>query len=174
MSLATEDGPHASVTLNIACFREIFTTRNRNVSTPTYQGFGMRTPGSFPRASTPKESHIRREREIALGEAFRDCSEPDWDGYGAAPANESSMAWAKLVLAALPSRLGVPEIAFEPDGDAGLEWWLGPNRALSVSVGRHGQLRYAVSLDAARVIATESFADGLPKRLVEAAFDLTG
>ena len=121
-----------------------------------------------------EQSYIRRQREITLAEAFRDCSEPDWDSYGAARADELSMWWAKKVLAAFPSCLGVPEIAFEPDGDAGLEWWRGPSRVLSVSVGRNGELRYAARLNAARIIGTEMFADGLPKRLVEAAYDLIG
>lgn len=121
-----------------------------------------------------EQSHIRRERARVLSEAFRGCSRPDWDGYGAAPASDLSMWWAKQVLAAFPSRLGVPEIAFEPDGDAGLEWWRGQNRVLSVSIGRNGELRYAARLNSARVIGTEMFADGLPKRLVEAAYDLMG
>ena len=119
-----------------------------------------------------EQSHIQRQREISLTNAFHDCSEPDWDGYGAAPANGLSMLWAKKVLAAFPSSLGVPEIAFEPDGDAGLEWWKGPNRVLSVSIGRNGELRYAARVNAVRVIGTEMFADGLPKRLVETAYDV--
>jgi len=119
-----------------------------------------------------EQSRLRRQRQQALDEAFSECSQPDWDGYGAAPASELSMGWARQVLAAFPSTLGVPDIAFEPDGDAGLEWWLGPDRVLSVSVGRNGELRYAARLNAVRVIGTEMFADGLPKRLVEAALEL--
>ena len=121
-----------------------------------------------------EQSYIQRQRQIALTEAFRDCSEPDWDGYGAAPANDLSMWWTKQVLAAFPGRLGVPGIAFEPDGDAGLEWWRAPTRVLSVSVGRNGELRYAARLNAARIIGTEMFADGLPKRLADAAYELIG
>ena len=119
-----------------------------------------------------EQSHVRRQRDLALAEAFQECSQPDWDGYGAAPANESSTAWARKVLSAFPDCLGVPDIAFEPDGDAGLEWWRGPDRVLSVSVGRNGELRYAARLNASRAIGTEIFADGLPKRLVQAAYEL--
>lgn len=119
-----------------------------------------------------EQSHVRRQRDLALAEAFHECSEPDWDGYGAEPANELSMGYARRVLSNFPDCLGVPDIAFEPDGDAGLEWWRGPDRVLSVSVGRNGELRYAARLNAARVIGTEVFADGLPKRLVEAAYEL--
>ena len=118
------------------------------------------------------QSRVRRERESALDEAFQNCSEADWDGYGAAPADELSREWARKVLAAFPIRLGVPEIAFEPDGDAGLEWWRGPDRVLTVSVGRNGELRYAARLNGARVIGAGMFADGLPKRLVETALKL--
>ena len=118
------------------------------------------------------QNRVRRERESALDEAFQNCSETDWDGYGAAPADALSRKWARKVLAAFPTRLGVPEIAFEPDGDAGLEWWRGPDRVLTVSVGRNGELRYAARLNAARVIGTGMFADGLPKRLVETALKL--
>ena len=60
-----------------------------------------------------EQSYVRRQRELALDESFRDCSQPDWDGYGAAPANALSMEWARKVLTAFPSDLGVPEIAFE-------------------------------------------------------------
>lgn len=119
-----------------------------------------------------EQSRVRRARELALDEAYRECSEPDWDGYGATPADEMSMYWARQVLLALPTRLGVPETVFEPDGAAGLEWWGGPDRVLSVSVGGNGEVRYAARLNGARVIGTEMFADGLPKRLVEAAFEL--
>ena len=119
-----------------------------------------------------EQSYVRRQREFVLDEAFRDCSEPGWDGYGAAPANALSMVWARKVLTAFPNDLGVPEIAFEPDGAAGLEWWRGPDRVLTVSVGRNGELRYAARLNAARVVGTEVFADGLPKRLAEVAYEL--
>lgn len=119
-----------------------------------------------------ERSRIRHERESALDRAFEDCSGADWDGYGAAPADELSREWASKVLAAFPTRLGVPEVAFEPDGDAGLEWWRGPGRVLTVSVGRNGEIRYAARLNSARIIGTGMFADGLPQRLAETAIKL--
>ncbi len=118
-----------------------------------------------------EQSRVQRLRDAALDEAFEDCSQRNWDGYGAAPANPLSMEWARKVLAAFPNRMHVPEIAFEPDGDAGLEWWYGPSKVLSVSVGFDGEIRYAARLNAVRLIGTEVFADGLPRRLVEIARD---
>lgn len=121
-----------------------------------------------------EQSHFGRERESALEEAFHECSQANWDGYGAAPANQLAMEWASRVLAALPRRVGIPEIAFQPDGDAGLEWWRGPDRVLSISiiVGSNGELRYAARLSGERFVGTEVFAHGLPKRLVDTAHDL--
>ena len=112
---------------------------------------------------------VRRERESALEEAFRECSQADWDGYGAAPANELSAEWARKVLDAFPPHLGVPEIAFEPDGDVGLEWWRASDRVLSVSIGTNGEARYAARLGGARLVGTAMLADGLPQRLLDTA-----
>ena len=48
--------------------------------------------------------HGRRIREsrLALSEAVKECSVPDWDGYGAAPANLMSASWAEKVVGAFP------------------------------------------------------------------------
>lgn len=119
-----------------------------------------------------EQNDVHGERESALERAFHECSQANWDGYGAEPANEAAMEWARKVLAALPRRVGVPEIAFEPDGDAGLEWWRGPDKVLSVSVGSDGELRYAARLNTARIVRTEVFAHGLPRHLVETALEL--
>ncbi len=119
-----------------------------------------------------KHRRVRRERESALEEAFRECSQADWDGYVAAPANERSTEWARRALDAFPPHLGVPEIAFEPDGDVGLEWWRASDRILSVSVGTNGEVRYAARLGGARLVGAVMLTDGLPQRLVDTALKL--
>ena len=121
---------------------------------------------------TSEHRRVRRERESALEDALRDCSQADWDGYGAAPANKLSAEWAGKALDAFPPQLGVPEIAFEPDGDVGLEWWQTSDRVLSVSVGTNGEVRYAARLGGARLAGTEMLTDGLPQRLIETALKL--
>jgi len=126
----------------------------------------------FQRMLQTEQGRVRRQRQEALDEAFRDCSTPDWDGYGAQPASALSKWWAAGVLACLPGTAGVPEVAFEPDGDAGLEWWQGPDRVLSVSVGRNGEIRYAARLNGTRIIGTEMFADGVSRRLADLVDEL--
>ena len=70
----------------------------------------------------------------------------------------------------VPATLGSPEIAFEPDGDVGLEWWRASDRVLSVSIGTNGEARYAARLGGgARLVGTAMLADGLPQRLLDTA-----
>lgn len=114
-------------------------------------------------------ARLQRDRQTALEEAFDDCSQENWDGYGAAPANELSMKWARRVLAAFPLRLGIPAIAFEPNGDAGFEWWQGADRVLAIGIGPNGEVGYAARLNDARVTGTEIFADGISQRLTDLA-----
>ena len=82
------------------------------------------------------------------------------------------MHWARKLLLSLPAGFGVPDVAFEPDGAASLEWWHGPERTLSVSIGRNGEIRYAARLNGAKVVGTEMFVDGLSKRLLKVLSEL--
>ncbi|MCY3942642.1 MAG: hypothetical protein OXG18_02605 [Gemmatimonadetes bacterium] len=123
-------------------------------------------------ARSHDQARVRERRWEALSDAFRDCGQKNWDGYGAAPADPSAAAWAAHVLDAFPSGLGVPEVAFEPDGAAGFEWWRGPDNTLAVSVARDGQVRFAARLGREQVSGTGAFADGLPSDLIVAAYRL--
>lgn len=109
-----------------------------------------------------------RARHVALREAVDDCAEPNWDGYGAEPANELSAAWAEQVLAALPGDVPTPEVAFDPSGDTLLEWAPARGRMLSLSVGRTGELRFALRTPAGKLTGIEVFADELPGGLAHA------
>ena len=119
-----------------------------------------------------ERAQLRERRREALREAFQDCSQPNWDGYGADPADPWAAAWGADVLDAFPDGLGIPEIAFEPDGAAGLEWWRGPDKTLAVSVGPDGEVSFAARLGNDRVSGTAVFADGLSNDLVAAAYRL--
>lgn len=123
-------------------------------------------------ARSGERAMLQERRRKALIEAFEDCGQSNWDGHGAAPANPSAAKWAAFVLDAFPHDLGLPEIAFEPDGAAGLEWWWGPDRTLAVSVGPRSEIRFAARLGGEPVSGTGVFADGLPNDLVAAAYRL--
>jgi len=116
-----------------------------------------------------ERGHRIRESRLALSEAVKECSVPDWDGYGATPANPMSAAWAEKVVAAFPQDLGIPQFSFDSDGDALLEWNLAGDRVLNVSVGADGELRYAARISGFKSTGIEIFADALPAGLVETA-----
>ena len=121
------------------------------------------------RAETGEDPELRRAGRQALVEAFRDCATPDWDGNGADPADPMSAARAEEVVGALLPLLGLPHYAFDPEGDALVEWCWSPDRSLDLSVGRNGELRYAVRVGGTRLTGIEPFAGALPPGLLNVA-----
>ncbi len=118
------------------------------------------------RAELGDDPELRRAGRQALVEAFRDCSAPDWDGYGADPADPLSAAWAEEVVGALLPLLGLPHYAFDPEGGAVVEWCWSSDRLLHLSIGRNGELRYAARVGGSRLTGIEPFAEGLPPGLL--------
>ena len=105
------------------------------------------------------ETHVRQitddaERSLALfgpkntlladlHEAYKSSSAPDWDSYGAEPANLTAVANAAVILRRLPDSLPLPEVSIEPDGSVALDWLPNTLRAFSVSVGPSDRVAYA-------------------------------
>ncbi len=114
-------------------------------------------------------SGLRREGREALAEAFAECSVPDWDSYGALPADPLSASWAEEVASELLPILGLPHYSFDPEGEALLEWFKDADRVLDLSIGSNGELRYAATIGGAKVTGIEGFSDGLPPGLLSAA-----
>ncbi len=101
----------------------------------------------------------------ALGE---ECREPDWDGYGAEPANPQALQRAGEAIAALPDDLPLPECSIEPDGCVSLDWMPAPHRTLTVSVGAGDRLPYAWVDGTDRGHAVARLVDGqLPARILD-------
>src|SRR5947209_7145990 len=72
-----------------------------------------------------------------------ECSEPDWDGYGALPMSKTGAARAEAFIRALPTGIDLPELAPEPDGAVSLDWSPSKSRLFTLSVGPHSMLAYA-------------------------------
>ena len=111
-----------------------------------------------------KAEAISRIWEIAS-----ECSDPDWDGDGAAPSSIVAALSAEAFVRALPRGLPLPEPAPEPDGSISLDWIPSRHRMLSISVGDSIRLAYAWldGADRGRVVARF---DGIvvPRLIVEA------
>lgn len=103
----------------------------------------------------------------SLQQAYDDCSEPNWDGYGAAPLTASAYDEALALLNSLPPGLPPPEVVPEPDGSIGLEWSRGLDRSIAVSISGRGLIAYAGMLGrGSRAHGTEIFNDFLSETVL--------
>lgn len=71
-----------------------------------------------------------------------DCSEPNWDGYGAIPVSRRAIRHAREVL----TRLGdvpEPELSADPDGEASMDWYGRNGRVFSLSVSPEARVSWA-------------------------------
>jgi len=67
-----------------------------------------------------------------------------WDGAEAPPVSSIALNQAKELVLALPASIPNPELAVDPDdGAVSLEWYAGPSRIFSVSVGTTSRMPYA-------------------------------
>lgn len=78
-----------------------------------------------------------------LHEAVEECSQTNWDGYGAQPVSGRTYSEAIRFLNALPIWLPVPEIVPEPDGGIGFEWYVSMQKTFVASVNGSGKVIYA-------------------------------
>src|SRR4030042_2939942 len=99
----------------------------------------------------------------SLEQVFHECSDENWDGYGAQPLTEDAYYEAKKLLKLLPSySLPMPEIIPEPDGSIGLEWYKDKRFVYVISVSGNSELTYAGLFGLNKTHGTEYFADLLP------------
>jgi len=102
-----------------------------------------------------------------LAETWRECSEPDWDGYNALPVTLDSFANAERLLLSLPLGTQLPSIGAVPSGHISLEWHHSRRRTLTVTVDEDGDLHYAALLGPGRTCGTEPFFDEAPSSILD-------
>ena len=97
-----------------------------------------------------------------------ECSQQNWDGYGAAPVADETYRLAYRFLEALPLGTPAPTVGAEPDGHLTLEWHRSPRRTLSVSISSEGELHFAALLPGpSRDYGTRPFIGDVPARILE-------
>lgn len=109
----------------------------------------------------------RRELKQALRTLAKECSMPDWDGEGAAPVEQSTLANARRFVDALPMGLPEPEPGVHPDGEIAFSWIGAKGHRLSMAVGPTGRLTYAYRKLPSKMNGTEWLGDRIPKPLLE-------
>jgi hypothetical protein len=113
-----------------------------------------------PPISSASVSHANLAQE--LDSLIKECSAPDWDGYGAYPVSPSTHTIASRFLKVLPPQFPRPSLGAESDGSISLEWYRSPHQTLSVSIGPDGNLHYAAFLGPRKQYGTEPFSATLP------------
>lgn len=99
-----------------------------------------------------------------LEKVYEECSEANWDGYGAMPISRETYSEARKLLRMMPSSLPRPDISAEPDGEITFEWYKEKYSVFVISVGSDNLITYAGLFgESNKIHGTEYFADELPE-----------
>ncbi len=107
-----------------------------------------------------------------LVEVWKECRNPDWDGYGALPVEQVTYQSAYALIESLPLGFPRPSISAQPDGQLTFEWYRTPTRTLSISIDPDGFIHYAVLFGSETHFGTVPILDGLPKRILRLASEV--
>ena len=102
-----------------------------------------------------------------FGDVFEECSVDNWDGYDAKAISIDSYREAIRFARSLPTMIPLPEIAVDPDGEVALEWYEGPRKVVTVSIGSRNEITYAGLFGFNKVNGTECFYDEIPKAILD-------
>ena len=103
----------------------------------------------------------------ALRNAIAECSEDDWDGYGAKRIDGKSYEESLRFLDILPGTIPTPEVAVDPDGMVAFEWHEEPRWVFSVSFETNGAIAYAGLFGNSKTHGTEYFGQALPQSILD-------
>lgn len=111
---------------------------------------------------------VDKQKTFSLvDEVYKECSEEDWDGYGAKPIKEEAYLQALELVDALPSSLPLPEVIPERSGDLALEWSKGKRAVLVISVSGEKMIQYAGIFGTSKIHGSEYLEDFLPQVIIE-------
>jgi hypothetical protein len=103
-----------------------------------------------------------------LDEVYDECSEKDWDGYGAEAITAKAYNEAKIILNIIPTSYPEPEITPEPGGGIGIEWYKGEGESFIISVDGSKVMVYAGLFGKNNeTYGNESFRNTIPRVIFE-------
>ena len=140
----------------------------------------------FLRATSPSSSHsasaasysgpvtsgaassVQSAAFSKLARISRECANDGWDGYQAKAISRATCDRVRSFLNVLPSFMIAPDIVPESDGDIAIEWYVGPRRTFSISVGPSGPVHYAGLFGRDEEIhGVAPFVDSVPNTFLE-------
>jgi|GEM_PF-3213673 len=94
------------------------------------------------------ESEANEDLEIQILTVLEECSEKDWDGYGALPVNKEAVKNLYNLLKSNSLSQVIPEVSADPDGDVSALWSTFDGNSFSISVNSAGKIYFALYLEA--------------------------
>ncbi|MEW5816559.1 MAG: hypothetical protein AB1798_14345 [Spirochaetota bacterium] len=107
------------------------------------------------------------EAAESLLELYKDCSEKNWDGYGANPVSKDSIYEALDFIQLLPSSFPMPQILAEPSGEIGLEWYKDKKLIFAISFNGKNMITFAGIFGSNKIHGEEYFGDSIPSIVIE-------
>ncbi len=114
-----------------------------------------------------RQNRLYRDPYWALRNAAEECSQEDWDGYGAKRIDRKSFEESLRFLEYLPSTLPTPEVSVEPDGMVAFEWYKRSRWVFSVSFGTNKEIIYAGLFGNSKTHGTEYFGEEMPQTILD-------
>lgn len=103
-----------------------------------------------------------------LDEVYNECSEANWDGYGAEPVSREAYVEARKLLGMIGPSFPMPEVFVEPDGEIAFEWYKERDLLFVISVGGNNIITYAGLFGKKnKTHGTETFTEKLPGFVVQ-------
>jgi hypothetical protein len=103
----------------------------------------------------------------SLLELYKECSQPNWDGYGANPVSKDSVFEALKFIDLIPSSFPMPQVIAEPSGEIGLEWFKDKRLIFAISFSGKNMISYAGIFGSNKIHGTEYFGDTIPPVIIE-------
>ena len=113
--------------------------------------------------TTPPDT-IRLERELV--DILRDCSDSDWDGYGASPIDRASVTSVYKFLSLLPSDVTYPELSPEPTGNLTMVWRK-RGYHLIIGINPEGQIAWGGTSPHGHLYGDAEFDSVIPEELID-------
>ncbi|MBI2928630.1 MAG: DUF433 domain-containing protein [Verrucomicrobia bacterium] len=104
----------------------------------------------------------RAEMLDELYDVYLDCRERNWDGYGAEPISYDAYLAAQKFIEAWLLTLPTAEISAAANGEISFEWYLAPDKIVSVGVSGDRVLSYASIFGPHKAHGTEPLTDEIP------------
>jgi hypothetical protein len=118
--------------------------------------------------TTTYVKHILERKLIdTIMEVSKECAEPNWDGYGAAPVSEESVNYAVRFVLLFPAWIPEPEVTADNDGCIALDWQIASGKVISVSFYKNGYIDYAGLHDENKICGCERMGDTFPKHIAD-------